>query len=135
MSYTEFYCADSAGPGIGGACAESRPEHMATIPIAYVVLDEDGRMQVYPDVPADDPGYKYIYRDATGVRWDNRKRCLYGGIPRQFSHQDWFEAIRDAVEREYGDNLVLTKLTEWVNISDELRANLSEKFLFDTLNA
>ena len=101
---------------------------MATTPIAFVVIDEDGRLQVYPDVPRSDAGYQYIYRDASGIRWDDENLCLYSEIPRELSHGQWFTIILDAIEREYGDDLILTRHTGWVNVSDDLRTELLAKF-------
>ena len=100
---------------------------MTTIPIAFVVVDFEDRLQIYPDVPKED-GYTHIYRDASGVNWDSEKRCLVSEVPRKLSHQQWFEIIRKAVEREYGVELILTKFTSWEKVPLQIQQELTAKY-------
>ena len=102
---------------------------MSTVPIAAVMIDPENRLRIYPDVSEVDR-YEYIYRDASGVRWSNEDRCLYSQVPKELSYQEWFEIIRDAVKSEYGDELILTTLTDWNNVANEVRTYCESKALW-----
>ena len=99
---------------------------MITVSIVAVMIDRERRLRVYPEI-SDVDGYAYIYRDASGVRWDVEDQCLYSQEPEKLTYQDWFDIIRSAVMREYGDNLVLTNYTEWKNVAAEIRADCESR--------
>ena len=93
---------------------------MSVVPIAVMMIGPGEKLWVIPDVSEDDK-YEFIYRDASGIRWDPENRCLYPFEPKELPHHEWLKIIRNAVMSEYGDDLVLTKLTHWENVDYETR--------------
>jgi hypothetical protein len=98
---------------------------MRDIAIEKIEVNDTGQLLVVPCIaPGED--YRFIYRDASFVRWNDKLRCLYTtpemgpyGVIKQFTQ------IISAVKDEYGDNLLITETTQLVNvpsnIEDELR--------------
>jgi Integron Cassette Protein Hfx_Cass5 len=78
---------------------------MRTVQIDLVEIDPEQQLLVRPRLsPGED--FAFIYRTATGVRWDSIARALTpvpGSAP---AHQDWFKRIVEAVRGEYGCALV-----------------------------
>jgi hypothetical protein len=67
-----------------------------------------------------------IYRTATEVHWDNNGLFLYSPKPREWTYFDWFRQITIVTETECSCKLILTDVTEWTNISDELKQQIIE---------
>ena len=93
---------------------------MRRVAISAVEIDESNRILVYPENPAPDQ-YKYIWRDASEVRWDSTNRCLVSGEPRKLSHAEWFDIVVAAIKREYGNELYVTPHTNWTNVPNDAR--------------
>lgn len=98
---------------------------MSDIAIEKIEVNDTGQLLVFPGI-APDEDYRFIYRDASFVRWNDKLRCLYtapemgtSGLTKQFTQ------IVSAVKDEYGDTLLITETTQLVNvpsnIEDELR--------------
>src|SRR5690348_14688039 len=83
--------------------------------IQRVSLDAYRRLRVRPS-PSRPDGYGYIWRDATSVRWDELKGELYVKDNPEFTPVADFNRIVAAVAREYGDELVLSASTAYVDL-------------------
>jgi hypothetical protein len=80
--------------------------------ITEVLIDSEGRLQIYPASNT----YPMIYREAVEVHWDPHGRFLYSPKPREWSYLHWFQHII-----EIAGGLVLSPDTMWTNIPDDLR--------------
>ena len=80
-----------------------------------------GRLLVTPELGTD---YAHIYRAAVGVNWSLEYSYLFSPQPREWSYIDWFENIYVAVRSEYGDRLIITQETMWINVADELKSKI-----------
>jgi len=88
---------------------------MRQVPIQRMHLDANGRLRLQPD-ELPDGGYEWIYRDASSVRWDADKQELYMLEVPGFTPEREFNQIISAVQREYGQNLLLTDSTVFAGI-------------------
>ena len=91
------------------------------IVIQQIRLDSDGRLRLQP-VFARPTDYKYIWRDATNVAWDEACGELYARDV--LTPLEQFNRIVRAVAREYGDRLTFTSATAFVDLPGDLIAVL-----------
>ncbi len=70
--------------------------------------------------------FTLIYRRATEVHWDNNGFFLYSPKPREWTYFDWFRHITGVTETKCNCKLILTDVTEWTNVSDELKQKIIE---------
>ncbi len=85
--------------------------------ISRIWVDKSNRLCIQPEKAT----FELIYRNATGVQWNNENNCLYSQIMRSWSPIDWFRQIISAVEVEYGHCLYTTEKTEWENIDTSFK--------------
>ncbi|MCU0345795.1 MAG: hypothetical protein MUC59_02550 [Saprospiraceae bacterium] len=85
--------------------------------ILEIGIDDKERLFVKPQTQQ----FEFIYRDASGISWDNKERFLYSPKPIELTHFDWFRQILLATKGEYGCELKVTSETKWTNISEELK--------------
>ena len=90
---------------------------MTTDNIVEIGIDNQGRLYVKPEIE----NFEFIYRAAAEVNWDEKRKFLYSPKPKEYTYVDWFKQIIMATKSEYGCQLVLTPMTTWTNISDELK--------------
>lgn len=89
---------------------------MNKIGIKQIEIDATGRLLVVPESVK--PGYyQYVYRAAAEVYWDDAG-FFYSPAPREWSYCQWMEQIRFAVRDELGIDLVATKTTTFVSVSE-----------------
>src|SRR5215471_1512370 len=94
---------------------------MREIPIKAVQIDAAGYLRVYPELPpAEDFGF--IWRSATGIRWDAAGRFLTSVDQDRSEHAQWFRRVLDAVRSEYGYELTTSSETQWTNVADDVRS-------------
>src|SRR5262249_36532231 len=94
---------------------------MREIPINAVQIDAAGYLRVYPELPpAED--FDFIWRSATGVRWDEAGRVLTSVDQARSEHAQWFLRILDAVRSECGCELTTSAETLWINVADNVRS-------------
>jgi hypothetical protein len=93
--------------------------HTGKVIIQQVSLDVYRRLRVRPS-PTRPGGYGYIWRDATSVRWDELKGELYVKDNLEFTPVTDFNRIVSAVAREYGDELVLSASTAYVDLPNDI---------------
>ena len=92
-------------------------------PIKKIVVDPHGHLQVCPDVSVCG-GFKYIWRDASGVRWDNATEALMAYEPDRWQADKLFQQILCAVASEYGWKLEITQDTVWVDVPDDVKKSI-----------
>ncbi len=95
---------------------------MSQVVIQRVRLGPNGRLRLRPAKPS---SYPYIYRDASSVRWDDGSGELYVLEVPGFDAVADFKQIIAAVAQEYGDELVLLPLTEYVNGAADMFATFA----------
>ena len=66
----------------------------------------------------------FVYRAGMEVGWDEAKGVLFGGVPREWSHQRWFQQILAAVAGECGVRLKLSPSTAWIDVPPEVRSTI-----------
>ena len=96
---------------------------MREIIIQRVRLDPHRRLRLRP-TPSRPSGYTYIYRDASSVQWDDLCGELYVHNVPDVTTLDEFKRILAAVAGEYGDQLILSPSTEYVDIPSGMIAAL-----------
>jgi hypothetical protein len=97
------------------------PHGMREIPIKEIQIDAAGYLRVYPDLPpAEDFGF--IWRTATGIRWNGSGRFLTSVDQDRSGHLPWFRRVLDAVRSEYGCELTTSSQTQWTNVPDDVRS-------------
>lgn len=97
-----------------------------TVHIAAISISPSGGLVVTP-VREGRGDFSYIYRAANGIGWDADTRSLITPRPEEYTYGDWFEQVCRAVRQEYGQELVLSLHTEWVNIPDDIRSDIARR--------
>ncbi|NHF60180.1 hypothetical protein FK220_012565 [Flavobacteriaceae bacterium TP-CH-4] len=90
--------------------------------IVKVEIDNSGRLHVTPEKSK----FTHIYRTATEVHWENDKRSLYSPKPRDWSYLDWFLHIIGVARTECLTELKVNGNTEWINITTELKNEITK---------
>ena len=100
---------------------------MRDVAIREIKVDAAGRLVVVPDLPPTED-FRFIYRAAMEVTWDESSRGLSSPVPRPggWSHPDWFQQIRRTVAEGYGVKLLVDPTTKW-SASNELRDALKKR--------
>jgi hypothetical protein len=65
--------------------------------------------------------FEFIWRDASGIAWDDSKKLLHNKEMKEWNYYNWFQQIIFATLSEYGCLLIVTSNTNYRNISDELK--------------
>ena len=84
---------------------------METAQILKVCILDDGRMAVFPDVRK--AMFQHVYREASGVYWDNEFGCFLSTPPTNWSFKKWYQQIICAVRGGLGLQLILSSTTEY----------------------
>ena len=106
------------------------PSPVKIVRIASVKILETGEISVQPDEV--DDFYPYVYRTATGVRWDERSASFVSQVPKEWTVAKWFENIVASVEDELGTHLQLSDKTLWVSVSEKDKEEVLESCGADT---
>ena len=91
---------------------------MITDRILEIGIDVQERLYIKPEKER----FTLIYRTATEVHWDDKGLFLYSPKPRDWTYFDWFRHITGVTETEYNCKLIITDLTIWTNIPNELKS-------------
>jgi len=94
------------------------------VPIAAISIDDNGRLLMRPARPGGRIDFNYIYRAAKGIQWNSETNSVVTPPPNERTYSDWFEQVCRGVLEEYGERLVLTPRTEWVNVPDDVRRDI-----------
>ena len=70
---------------------------MKNAPIKKIELDQNGHLHVYPDV-AVSGNFEFIYRDASGVDWDQASQALIAREPKRWQPETLFGQLICAVK-------------------------------------
>ena len=97
---------------------------MTRVAITKVSVAKDGRLLVYPSLPAGET-FEFIYRAARGASWDASLNALYTEAPKTSSYPERFRHIVEAVASEYGRALVLTHETTWHKVPSDVQRSIS----------
>lgn len=84
---------------------------MKKITIDKVSVQEDGKLRIYPHIAS--PDYQYIYREACEVYWDQREKCFFSPVPREWDYKDWFGQIVCVARNGLGIVLNFSSTTEF----------------------
>ena len=98
---------------------------MREVIIERARLDLHRRLRLRPTL-ARVPGYDSLYRSGSRVRWDDLCGELYVHDVPEFSNVDEFQEIVAAVAREYGDQLILSSSTAYIDIPSDVIVALRE---------
>lgn len=94
---------------------------MQTDDIKEIMIDESGRLRIYPSKEK----LSMIWRSATEVHWDVEGSFLYSPKPREWSYLDWFKHIINVIKNETNCQLIPTENTLWVNIPTSLKEEMA----------
>lgn len=94
---------------------------MSDVLIQQIRVDENGRLRLRPLAST----YPFIHRDASSVRWDESASELHVLADAQLDALAEFRQIVNAVEREYGDCLLLSSSAQFVDMPHELIAAIT----------
>ncbi len=105
------------------AIAESK-----LIGVSKIEKTAAGILNVYPK----DREYPSIYRSAMAVYWNDEDKYIYHLEGQNWTIEQWYTQILKAVSTEYGNRLLITPDTEWVNISDKERTGIlgAEQYVY-----
>lgn len=96
---------------------------MAQIEIKEIIIDAEGRLFVRPGLsPSED--FAFIWRDASGVRWNEAVRGLTAAEPARWEYFDLYRQILAAARNEYGKCLIVTARTRWSGVAAELQERI-----------
>lgn len=93
----------------------------ANIEVRLIEIDLKGRLCVTP--ASND--FEMVYREAMEVRWDRDGRFLFSPVPKEMTYTQWFRQIALAVDYQFGMKLRVTGRTQWLSISEPVRAEMS----------
>jgi hypothetical protein len=88
--------------------------------ITEIGIDHLDRIYVKPE----ETKFRFIYRAAAEVHWDEELSRLHSPVPREWTHLDWYRHIVAIAKDEYGISLVISDATKWDGASDELRQQI-----------
>ena len=95
---------------------------MTTENIIEVGIDDKERIYIKPEKQ----NFEFIWRDASGIRWDETKGILYTPKKGEWTFYNWYQQIIMATRNEYGCQLVLTDKTQWANIPSEVKREITQ---------
>lgn len=85
--------------------------------IKEIGLDTKGHLYILPTTSS----FPFVYRDASGVRWDETKKALVAFEPERWGTLDLYSQILSAVKNEYGCILFISNETLWHNVPELTR--------------
>ena len=79
-------------------------------------------------VPANNPDktFRFVYRAAMEIRWDEEMQDFYAPTPKDWSYSDWFKQILAAVRSELGVHLRVVPSTVWKNVPTAQRNGMEK---------
>jgi hypothetical protein len=101
-------------------------EHMTAskwIPIQEIGIDADGHLFLRPRIDPPE-NLEFVWRDASGIRWDSKSRVLHAAEPARWGHLRLYQQIVSAIRNEYGNSLLLTPETRWTHMPEDLKASI-----------
>jgi hypothetical protein len=104
---------------------------MGAIAVSKIRIDDAGRLHV---IPASNPSkmFRFVYRAAMGVEWDEEEQGFYTPVPQELSYADWWSTVLAAVKSEMGVSLTLETSTVWENVSPSLQQIIRQRVAQDS---
>ena len=96
---------------------------MDHIEIEDIQINEEGNLLVKP-VENPSKMFRFVYRAAMEVDWNEDLECFSCPKPREWSYFDWYKQVISAVVSEMGILLKISNKTAWRNISNELKSQI-----------
>ena len=98
---------------------------MDLVEINEVRISEDGKLFIKP---TSNPSkvFKFVYRAAMEVYWDEDTQCFYTPKPREWTYLDWYKQVLAAVVSEMGVQLSITENTDWKNIPVKVQQEIEQ---------
>jgi hypothetical protein len=93
---------------------------MDIIEVESITIQENGCLLVKP-VGNPSKMFRFIYRAAMEVDWEEESQSFICPKPRKWSYFDWYRQVITAVVSEMGTLLKITENTLWQNVSTELK--------------
>lgn len=90
--------------------------------IIEIGIDEQERLFIKPESAT----FPFIYRTATEVHWDEKRKVLYSPKPKEWTYTDWYKQIVGVVQTECNHLLHVTDDTIWTNVPSDLKEEISE---------
>ena len=91
--------------------------------IEEIGLDEQGYLFVRPSAASANE-FSYIWRDASGIRWNAQLLAFFAAEPGRWAVSDLYKQIVAAAYREYGVQLRATPSTVWSRIPADQRTSI-----------
>ena len=91
--------------------------------IAKLVIDFTAGLLVHPQMDGQ-LSYEYIYREASGLRWNKEKQALCACEPSRWEHEELLTNMASALRSCCDEKLCFTEKTERHGVSPELRVRL-----------
>jgi hypothetical protein len=95
---------------------------MSEVIIQQVRLDANRRLRLRPTL-SQSSDYKFIWRNASSVRWDELTGELYVLDVPEFTPVDEFKQIIRAVAREYRQQLIVSSTTVYIDVPPDMAAS------------
>lgn len=88
-----------------------------SIAITSIEIEPDNGLVIRPRGAS----YEFIYRTATGIGWRTSDSALHANKPMKWNVVDFLKNVRASVYSEYGDVLVESTRTKWINIPEPIK--------------
>ena len=95
---------------------------MKTDRIKEIRIDDAGKLCITPIQEQ----FTLIWRSATEVHWDEKKKLIFSPKPREWSYFDWYKHIVNTIKTEYNCELILTDDTVWIDVPQFLKQQIIE---------
>jgi hypothetical protein len=93
---------------------------VSVVPIDEIGVDARHELFVRPALAAPQD-FRFIWRDASGIRWDPDLRALRAAEPNRWELFALFKQMVAAVRNEYRTTLTVTPHTVWSNVPMDLK--------------
>ncbi len=98
---------------------------MKQTPLLFIEIDPLGRFQIGPKLGTHHL-YEYIYREASGLRWNRERAAFCASEPSRWEHAELFAHVAATLRSTFGENLLISKETTWSGVPQDLKAKLQE---------
>jgi len=95
--------------------------NMETDDVVEIKIDKSGKLFIKPLSKK----FPYIYREAMEINWDDKELALHSPINlKDWGYVEWARQIFKAA-REQNCNLRINSETQWVNVPDDLKKEIT----------
>ncbi|WP_147415933.1 hypothetical protein [Ulvibacterium marinum] len=90
--------------------------------IIKVEIDSLGCLHISPNMKK----FTLVYRTAKQVHWNQEKQTVYSPKPTDWTYVDWYNHILKVVKEECFCELYLTDDTNWINVSEHIKSEITK---------